>query len=191
MTVEGRPTRRTMPNSSGSACRCRNGISLGNALRRESTVTANTMNWYYMDDPAHPPDRHNARVRRASSLNCAPTGSSLLDGPSRKSSEVWDAPSPVHRPEPAKPTENHRSSSRNGPVRWCTSTSRGREVPDGGVWRAHAHGPDQTKRSRRRKTRNRQSLIDYTYLHFAIDGTPVWRTRRLDTTKPQQQLWIS
>jgi transposase InsO family protein len=44
------------------------------------------------------------------------------------------------------------------------------KIPDGGGWRAHGRGSEQTKRSQRRKTRNKQARIGYTYLHSAIDG---------------------
>ena len=44
------------------------------------------------------------------------------------------------------------------------------KIPDGGGWRAHGRGSEQTKRSQRRKTKNKQARLGYTYLHSAIDG---------------------
>ena len=44
------------------------------------------------------------------------------------------------------------------------------KIPDGGGWRAHGRGSDKAKRSQRRKTKNKQARIGYTYLHSAIDG---------------------
>jgi transposase len=44
------------------------------------------------------------------------------------------------------------------------------KIPDGGGWRAHGRGSDKAKRSQRRKTKNKQPRIGYTYLHSAIDG---------------------
>ncbi|MFI5436466.1 IS481 family transposase [Rhodococcus baikonurensis] len=43
-------------------------------------------------------------------------------------------------------------------------------IPDGGGWRVHGRGSEQAKRSQRRKTKNKQPRIGYTYLHSAIDG---------------------
>jgi len=47
------------------------------------------------------------------------------------------------------------------------------KIPDGGGWRAHGRGSEQAKRSQRRKTKNKQARVGYTYLHSAID----WNTR--------------
>ena len=44
------------------------------------------------------------------------------------------------------------------------------KIPDGGGWRVHGRGSEQAKRSQRRKTKNNQARIGYTYLHSAIDG---------------------
>lgn len=44
------------------------------------------------------------------------------------------------------------------------------KIPDGGGWRAHGRGSEQAKRSQRRKTKNKQARVGYTYLHSAIDG---------------------
>ena len=44
------------------------------------------------------------------------------------------------------------------------------KIPDGGGWRAHGRGSDKAKRSQRRKTKNKQTRLGYTYLHSAIDG---------------------
>jgi hypothetical protein len=43
------------------------------------------------------------------------------------------------------------------------------KIPGGGGWRAHGYS-DKAKRSQRRKTKNKQPRIGYTYLHSAIDG---------------------
>ncbi len=43
-------------------------------------------------------------------------------------------------------------------------------IPDGGGWRIHGRGSEQAKRSQRRKTKNKQGRVGYTYLHSAIDG---------------------
>ena len=44
------------------------------------------------------------------------------------------------------------------------------KIPDGGGWRVHGRGSDKAKRSQRRKTKNKQTSLGYTYLHSAIDG---------------------
>ncbi|OFV72813.1 integrase core domain protein [Rhodococcus erythropolis] len=44
------------------------------------------------------------------------------------------------------------------------------KIPDGGGWRAHGRGSEQAERSQRRKTKNKQTSLGYTYLHSAIDG---------------------
>ena len=44
------------------------------------------------------------------------------------------------------------------------------KIPDGGGWRAHGRGSERAKRSQRRKTKNEQARLGYTYLHSAIDG---------------------
>ncbi len=44
------------------------------------------------------------------------------------------------------------------------------KIPDGGGWRAHGRGSEQAKRSQRRKKKNKQARLGYTYLHSALDG---------------------
>lgn len=55
-------------------------------------------------------------------------------------------------------------------------------IPDGRGWRVHGRGSEQAKRSQRRKTKNKQGRVGYTYLHSAIDGNSshinVFRTCR-------------
>jgi hypothetical protein len=110
----------------------------------------------------------------------------------RKPCGTWDCTAAGSSTRTARTTENHRSSSRNGQVRWCMSTSRKSEEPRTaavGVPTAAVPTRRNDPSAGKRRTSNLASATPTCIPRST--ATQGWRTPRPATTKPPQRPSIS
>jgi transposase InsO family protein len=161
--------------------------SLGNAPRSGSTATSHTATWDYTTDPAHRntkptataadvvaeiefmrrtrngrPSRITFELRMDETVVARRTVTKILRNLGLNRRRFIDPNGETNR------NPQVIAAKRPGQMVYVDIKKVGK-IPDGGGWRIHGRGSEQAKRSQRRKTKNKQTSLGYTYLLSAID----------------------